>query len=141
MPPNERDIDPIEQSVTELIEIGKRRKYLTWEELNEALPDEAVSPDKLESVLNRIEHNGIQMIDDAGRFRFGNLEVKQCRASGLGEHLPAGPTLQVADLILAIDLAEGEVARTALSIEHTLGIKTTQPLEVGSGFHSVPPNG
>ena len=58
------DIDPIEQSVNELIERGKRRKYLTWEELNETLPDEAISPEKLESVLNRIEQSGIQMIDE-----------------------------------------------------------------------------
>jgi len=76
------DIDPIEQSVNELIERGKRRKYLTWEELNETLPDEAISPEKLESVLNRIEQSGIQMIDeieadrmrDADRKRPGPLE-------------------------------------------------------------------
>ena len=76
------DIDPIEQSVSELIEVGKKRKYLTWEELNEALPDEAISPDKLESVLNRIEQADIKMIDeieadkirDAVRKRTGGLE-------------------------------------------------------------------
>src|ERR1051326_449107 len=58
------DIDPVEQSVNELIEVGKARKYLTWEELNETLPDEAISPEKLESVLNRIEQSGIQTIDE-----------------------------------------------------------------------------
>ena len=76
------DIDPIEQSVNELIEVGKKRKYLTWEELNETLPDEAISPDKLESVLNRIEQADIKMIDeieadkmrDAVRKRAGGLE-------------------------------------------------------------------
>ncbi|MBP7745101.1 MAG: RNA polymerase sigma factor RpoD [Phycisphaerae bacterium] len=75
-------MDPIEQCVNELIEKGKRRQYLTWEELNETLPDEAISPEKLESVLNRIEQNGIQMIDeieadklrDAERKRTGTLE-------------------------------------------------------------------
>lgn len=77
-----RDMDPIEQSVNELIEKGKRRKFLTWEELNESLPDEAIAPEKLESVLNRIESNGISMIDeieaeklrDAQRKRGGSLE-------------------------------------------------------------------
>jgi RNA polymerase primary sigma factor len=83
------DIDPIEQSVNELIERGKRRRYLTWEELNETLPDEAISPEKLESVLNRIEQSGIQMIDEleadkmreAGRKPGGSLEA----AEGLEE--------------------------------------------------------
>jgi len=67
------DIDPIEQSVNELIEASRKRKYLTWEELNETLPDEAISPEKLESVLNRIEQSGIQMIDEieADRLREG----------------------------------------------------------------------
>ncbi len=67
------DIDPIEQSVNELIERAKKRKYLTWEELNETLPDEAISPEKLESVLNRIELAGIQMIDEieADKMRAG----------------------------------------------------------------------
>jgi RNA polymerase primary sigma factor len=82
MPADMVDIDPIEQCVNELIERGKRRKYLTWEELNETLPDEAISPEKLESVLNRIEQSGIQMIDeieadkirDQGRKRVGSLE-------------------------------------------------------------------
>ncbi|MFH1746973.1 MAG: RNA polymerase sigma factor RpoD [Planctomycetota bacterium] len=76
------DIDPIEQSVNDLIEIGKKRKYLTWEELNETLPDEAISPEKLESVLNRIEQADIKMIDeieadrlrDANRKKAGGLE-------------------------------------------------------------------
>ena len=62
--PTQVDIDPIEQCVNELIEQSKTRGYLTWEDLNEALPDEAISPEKLESVLNRIEQAKIQMIDE-----------------------------------------------------------------------------
>jgi RNA polymerase primary sigma factor len=57
--------DPIELSIQELIEKGKRRSYLTWEELNEALPDEAVLPDRLESILQRMEELGIDMVDEA----------------------------------------------------------------------------
>jgi RNA polymerase primary sigma factor len=76
------DIDPIEQSVTELIQASLKRNYLTWEELNETLPDEAISPEKLESVLNRIEQAGIKLIDeieadkmrDANRKRASVLE-------------------------------------------------------------------
>jgi hypothetical protein len=43
--------DTIEGAVIRLIGIGKKRGYLTWEEMNEALPDEAVSPDNLEMIL------------------------------------------------------------------------------------------
>lgn len=67
------EFDPIEQIVNQLIEQARARGYLTWEELNETLPDEAVSPEKLESVLNRIEQHGIQMIDE--------IEADKLRAS------------------------------------------------------------
>ncbi len=57
-------IDPIEQSVTRLIDNGRKRGYITWEEMNESLPDDAVSPEKLEAVLNRIEQSGLKVIDE-----------------------------------------------------------------------------
>ncbi len=76
------ETDPIELSVNELIEIGKKRTYLTWEELNEALPDEAISPEKLESVLNRIDGAGIKLIDEIEAERIRD-EDRRLRGGGL----------------------------------------------------------
>src|SRR3954453_23661627 len=47
-----------------LLELGTSRGYLTYEELNEKLPDEVVSPDKLDSLLMRIDEMGIKLIDE-----------------------------------------------------------------------------
>jgi RNA polymerase primary sigma factor len=58
-------MDPVDQSVRELIDRGKERGYLTWEEMNDTLPDEAISPDKLETVMLRLEESGIEMVDEA----------------------------------------------------------------------------
>ncbi len=68
------DIDPIEAIVNEMIEKAKPRGYLTWEELNETLPDEAISPEKLETILNKIEQTGLNMIDEieADKLREGD---------------------------------------------------------------------
>jgi RNA polymerase primary sigma factor len=96
------DIDPIEQIVGELIEQGKRRKYLTWEQLNETLPDEAISPEKLESVLNRIEQSGIQMIDEIEADKLRDAERKR---AGL---LEGGDSL---DEVTEVDLADATVRR------------------------------
>ena len=38
-----------------LLELGTSRGFLTYEELNEKLPDEVVSPDKLDSLLMKID--------------------------------------------------------------------------------------
>src|SRR5438309_15029 len=53
-----------------LLDMGTSRGFLTYEELNEKLPDEVVSPDKLDSLLMRIDEMGIRLIDehDIGEF-------------------------------------------------------------------------
>src|SRR5512140_836467 len=97
MPGVQPDIDPIEQCVNELIEKGKRRKYLTWEELNETLPDEAISPEKLESVLNRIEQSGIQMIDEIEAERLRESARKPGGALEAGEGLDEAADVDLTD--------------------------------------------
>src|SRR5688572_32486954 len=53
-----------------LLDLGKSRGYLTYEELNEKLPDEVVSPDKLDSLLMMIDEMGIKLIDEADIHEF-----------------------------------------------------------------------
>lgn len=69
--------DPIEASIAELMIKGQQRGFLTWEEMNDSLPDEALQPDRLESVLQRVEELGIEMVDeaDAQKFTFGEESV------------------------------------------------------------------
>ncbi len=61
----DQTLDPVDTIVRELIERSKDRGWLTWEELNDTLPEEANSPDRLESVLTQLEDNKIRMIDEA----------------------------------------------------------------------------
>jgi RNA polymerase primary sigma factor len=56
--------DPLDASVRKLIAKGKERGYLTYEEMNDDLPDEAVSPDKLDSLLMTLDEMGIELIDE-----------------------------------------------------------------------------
>ncbi len=56
--------DAIDVAVDELLERGKKRGYVTWEEMNERLPDEAVSPDKLEMIMVRFEEASVEMLDE-----------------------------------------------------------------------------
>ena len=95
-------LDPIERVVSELITQAKRRGYLTWEELNENLPDEAISPEKLESVLNRIELAGLQMIDE--------IEADKLRQSGR-KPLPSLEGAEAMESVTEADLAEASARR------------------------------
>src|SRR4051812_688017 len=57
--------EEVDRRVGVLLELGTSRGFLTYEELNEKLPDEVVSPDKLDSLLMRIDEMGIKLIDEA----------------------------------------------------------------------------
>ncbi|MFA5553264.1 MAG: RNA polymerase sigma factor RpoD [Phycisphaerae bacterium] len=55
----------IEQAMKELIEKGKKKGFLTYEEMNKNLPDEAVSPAQLDSMLSKLDEMGISLLDEA----------------------------------------------------------------------------
>src|ERR1700760_2521132 len=57
--------EEVDNRVRAILDMGTSRGYLTYEELNEKLPDEVVSPDKLDSLLMKIDEMGIKLIDEA----------------------------------------------------------------------------
>lgn len=72
--------DPVELALQALLERGRERKYITWEEMNEILPDEAVNPDKLEMIMMTLEEHGIEMIDEEEAERLGfTPEAKEAK--------------------------------------------------------------
>ena len=50
-------------AVAELIESGKKRGFITYEELNTSLPDQMVDPDKLDDLLVRFDTLGIKLVE------------------------------------------------------------------------------
>jgi len=73
--------DPIEASVGELITRGKSRGYVTWEEMNEILPDEAVLPDKLEEIICKLESLSIELIDEVEAEKKAAADGKRTKIS------------------------------------------------------------
>jgi RNA polymerase primary sigma factor len=51
-------------TLRELIEISAKRKWISYEEINTALPDEMVDPEKLDELLISIEDLGIQFLSE-----------------------------------------------------------------------------
>lgn len=47
----------------ELIEIGKRRGVLTYDEINEALPSEFFTPDEVEDLMDLLSDMGVKVVD------------------------------------------------------------------------------
>ena len=68
--------DAVDASVRRLIEKGKQRGYLTYEEMNDDLPDEAVSPDRLDALLMALDEEGIELIDQTEAEQRGDFTGK-----------------------------------------------------------------
>jgi RNA polymerase primary sigma factor len=49
-----------------LIEEGKERGFVTYDQLNKVLPDDIVSPETLDLILQKMEDLGIEMIESSG---------------------------------------------------------------------------
>ena len=54
-----------QHNLNTLIEKGKQKGYLTYEEMNDILPDEAISPEEIDSILLTLEEVGIEITDEA----------------------------------------------------------------------------
>ncbi|BBC72749.1 RNA polymerase sigma factor RpoD [Altererythrobacter sp. B11] len=70
-------IDLNEASIKKLIAKAKRRGYVTYDELNEALPSDQMSPDQIEDIQTALSEMGVQIVEndeDAQDDEDGNAE-------------------------------------------------------------------
>jgi RNA polymerase primary sigma factor len=56
-------MDKLSPEVEKLIEEGKKKGSLTYDELNNVLPEDMVSPEVLDQVLQRLDELGIEMVE------------------------------------------------------------------------------
>jgi RNA polymerase primary sigma factor len=57
--------EKIEQVIGAIVKKGREKGYLTYEEINDALPDEIISPARLDSLLMTLDELGVQVLDEA----------------------------------------------------------------------------
>jgi RNA polymerase primary sigma factor len=55
----------IDEGLKTLLESGKHKGYLTYGQVNDYLPDDAVNPEKLDQLLLILEEQGIELIDES----------------------------------------------------------------------------
>src|SRR5437764_5844089 len=66
----------LDEGLRALIESGKEKGYLTYSQVNDYLPDDAVNPEKLDQLLLLLEQEGIELIDES------EAEEKEREAGG-----------------------------------------------------------
>jgi RNA polymerase primary sigma factor len=53
----------------EIVRIGKRYGSITCDEINDAIPSDIFSLDKLVSLMNRLRRLGVRVVDDYGTLK------------------------------------------------------------------------
>jgi len=82
------DADITEQQIKKLIEKGEKKGFLTYEEMNEELPEDAVSAVRLDRLLATLDERGISLIDEA------DVESQQAAKAGEVDEFEAVETLE-----------------------------------------------
>ena len=58
-------MDLFDKDLQELVVRGKSQGYLTYDQVNDYLPDEEVNPDKLDNLLIALEEEGVDLVSDS----------------------------------------------------------------------------
>jgi len=57
--------DTVENKIKLIIEKAKKKGYITYEEMNNELPDESISASRLESLIMTLDEMGISLLDES----------------------------------------------------------------------------
>jgi len=107
-------INEAEQKIKKLIEKGEKKGFLTYEEVNKGLPDEAVSPSRLDSLLSTLDEMGIGLLDkdDVAASELSKDEDEEFEGpkEPLDEEAEEDDQTRE-DALLEKELIEGEISR------------------------------
>jgi RNA polymerase primary sigma factor len=117
-----------EVQIEALIEKGKKKGFLTYEEMNDELPEEAVTPARLDSLLMTLDEMGIALLDEADvEKRAAEQEAFESGEEGFDEESPAAKKKMKEDKLLEKALV-GEEA--AVRIDDPIRMYLTQMGEI-----------
>src|SRR5262249_18918455 len=58
-------MDKIDDGLKALIESGKEKGFLTYDQVNDFLPDDDTNPEKIDQILILLEDQGIELIEES----------------------------------------------------------------------------
>jgi RNA polymerase primary sigma factor len=92
VPPLATSADELQVRIRELIKLAKEQGYLTFDDLNEALPDAMTDADDLDAILTRLRRMEIDIIEasEVDRFKDGKKDEEE-------EEEKAEPKLDILD--------------------------------------------
>ncbi len=81
--------DELPKELNDLLESGKEKGYLTYDEINESLPEGLVTAEELDEMYQAMANIGVELIDDAGKLNV-NEEASGDQSKSGSSTLPTG---------------------------------------------------
>ena len=81
---------PISERLAHVITIGRDKGRLTYDELNNLLPDDVASPEEIDELLTLLGKENIEIVDKPGSSRLEEREEKEQREEETAELAEAG---------------------------------------------------
>jgi RNA polymerase primary sigma factor len=85
-------VDYSDKDLQELVALGKSQGYLTFDQLNDLLPDDVVQPEKLETLLVTLEDQGIEVVNDPSEAPYRPINGE--RIDGRDTAIDDGPVVE-----------------------------------------------
>jgi RNA polymerase primary sigma factor len=100
-----------EAKIKAMIEKGKKKGYLTYEEMNADLPEDLVSPARLDTLLTALDEMGISLIDEADVDKHGApAEIAEEDFEPVEADIPIEPVAEEEPVVIEDDkLIEKEI--------------------------------
>ncbi len=95
----------------EIIEVGKRRGVLTYDEINEALPSEFFTPDEIEDLMDLLQDMGVRVVDYEERAPLGETEKEPVQGYEKTEDLVQAYFHSMGDISILTKDEEVELAK------------------------------
>jgi len=90
----EKKVD--KKAIAELLLKGKKQGYLTYDEINELLPEDMLSPDQIDETLMLFDDNGIEVVDEKQNKKVVKIKAP-AESKSVGDDLDAGDYGSVTD--------------------------------------------
>ena len=104
--------DLIEEKIKQIIEKAKKKGYITYEEMNNELPDESISPNRLESLIMTLDEMGISLLDESEMEKRQEEDGEEFEVDDdVFADEEAATVEETDDLVLETELAEVDVGR------------------------------
>ena len=84
--PRKPKIDKVKQ----LINLGKEKGFLTYDEVNDVLPAEVVSPDQIDELMGMFGEMDIEIVDDAQKLKVSDKEASKNSQESQAEESETG---------------------------------------------------